>query len=197
MSLERTFLSAREALDGVGVPWALVGGLAVGVRTEPRFTRDVDLAVQVPDDAAAEDLLRELMGRGFRVSDLVEQTATGRLATARLLPAGTSYLVDLLFASSGIEEEVVRGADPLDVFSGIPAPVAGVAHLLALKVLARDDEHREQDRGDLRRLLRAAEPREMEEAGRLLELIQRRGYHRGKDLLGDLAAAVREFRVLS
>lgn len=24
--------------------WALVGGLAVSVRTEPRFTRDVDLA---------------------------------------------------------------------------------------------------------------------------------------------------------
>jgi len=33
---------------------ALVGGLAVSARTEPRFTRDLDVAVAVPDDAGAE-----------------------------------------------------------------------------------------------------------------------------------------------
>jgi hypothetical protein len=32
----------------------LVGGLAVSVRTEPRFTRDVDLVVAISDDHAAE-----------------------------------------------------------------------------------------------------------------------------------------------
>jgi hypothetical protein len=37
--------------------WALVGGLAVSVRTEPRFTRDVDLAVAVFDDNEAEALI--------------------------------------------------------------------------------------------------------------------------------------------
>jgi hypothetical protein len=36
---------------------ALVGGLAVSVRTEPRFTRDADLAVAVTDDADAEALV--------------------------------------------------------------------------------------------------------------------------------------------
>ena len=35
--------------------WALVGGFAVSVRAEPRFTRDV--AVAVPDDNAAEGLV--------------------------------------------------------------------------------------------------------------------------------------------
>jgi hypothetical protein len=33
-----------------------VGGLAVSSRCEPRFTRDLDLAVASPDDAAAEAL---------------------------------------------------------------------------------------------------------------------------------------------
>ena len=39
-------------LEGQGSAWALVGGLAVSARTEPRTTRDVDVAVTVPDDAA-------------------------------------------------------------------------------------------------------------------------------------------------
>ena len=39
-----------------GVGFALVGGLAVSVRTEPRFTRDVDVAVAVGSDSEAESL---------------------------------------------------------------------------------------------------------------------------------------------
>ena len=35
---------------------ALVGGLAVSARAEPRFTRDVDLAVAVVSDDEAERL---------------------------------------------------------------------------------------------------------------------------------------------
>jgi hypothetical protein len=34
----------------------LIGGLAVSVRAEPRFTRDIDLAVAVTDDRDAESL---------------------------------------------------------------------------------------------------------------------------------------------
>jgi hypothetical protein len=37
-------------------PFALVGGLAISVRGEVRFTRDVDIAVAVRDDADTEAL---------------------------------------------------------------------------------------------------------------------------------------------
>ena len=40
---------------------ALVGGIAMGARTEPRFTRDVDLAVAVNDDSEAERIVRALL----------------------------------------------------------------------------------------------------------------------------------------
>jgi len=40
--------------------WALVGGLAVSVRTEPRFTRDLNLAVAVSNDREAESILHNL-----------------------------------------------------------------------------------------------------------------------------------------
>lgn len=37
--------------------WALVDGFAVSARAEPRCTRDVDVAVAVPDDSTAEGLV--------------------------------------------------------------------------------------------------------------------------------------------
>ena len=45
-------------LEEAGKPWALVGGLAVSVRVEPRTTRDVDVAVAVAGDSEAEALVR-------------------------------------------------------------------------------------------------------------------------------------------
>lgn len=72
-------------LDGQGSAWALVGGLAVSARTEPRTTRDVDVAVAVPDDAA-EAMIWSLTRVGYTVAGPVEQTDTQRLATVRLHP---------------------------------------------------------------------------------------------------------------
>jgi hypothetical protein len=48
-------------------PFALVGGLAVSVRVEPRFTRDIDLAVAVANDANASPSALAL-GRPPRVN---------------------------------------------------------------------------------------------------------------------------------
>ena len=84
-------------LAGIGAGHAVVGGLAVSVRTEPRFTRDVDLAVAVADDAMAEAVIGELLQRGYRSLAMVEHEATGRLATARLTsPVDDGIVVDLL-----------------------------------------------------------------------------------------------------
>jgi hypothetical protein len=169
--------------------WALVGGLAVSARVEPRFTRDADVVVAVTDDRDAETLVRELQGAGYRALALVEQEATARLATIRLSPPGegdTGAVVDLLFASSGIEPEVVAGAEPLDVMPGLTVPVASSGHLIALKVLSRDDRSRPLDRADLVGLLRLADDGAVDTARRALGLIAARGYHRGRDLQVEL-----------
>lgn len=47
LRLTQALRHASEELSAVGVPWALVGRLAVAVRAEPRFTRDIDLALAV------------------------------------------------------------------------------------------------------------------------------------------------------
>lgn len=182
-------------LDAAGFGWALLGGLAVSVRTEPRFTRDIDLAVSVIDDAAAESLVRELTSAGYRALVVIEQEATGRLATVRLaMPGGAdeAIVADLLFASSGIENEIVDTAEPIEVFPGVIAPVARSGHLLALKVLARDDRTRPQDVVDARSLLTVMSPEELERARVALELIGTRGYDRQRDLGQALANLIEE-----
>jgi predicted nucleotidyltransferase len=178
-------------LGELGARWAVVGALAVSARAEPRFTRDIDLAAAVDDDADAERLVHRLLDRRYRVSTLVEQEGTGRLATVRLVPPGEEgdgVVVDVLFASAGIEPEVVAAADWIEVFPGLTLPVATTAHLVALKVLARDDRTRPQDRADLVALLSAATPADLEQARTALALITARGYHRGKDLQAELDA---------
>jgi predicted nucleotidyltransferase len=176
--------------------FALIGGLAVSVRTEPRLTRDADLAVPVDGDADAEALVRALQGRGWRVLAAIEQEATRRLATVRLAIGGEAIsgaVIDLLFASSGIEPEIVDAADTIDVVPGFRVPVARLGHLIALKVLARDDRTRPQDRVDLAALLMHADAEALREARESLETIVSRGFNRGRDLVAALGGAVEEF----
>lgn len=191
--LALTLADLGQLLDAAGHRWALLGGLAVSVRTEPRFTRDVDLAVAVTDDRQAEALVRRLTSRGYRALVVVEQEAAGRLATVRLAPPGASddaIVADLLFASSGIEVEIAQAAEPLEVFPGVVAPVARSGHLLALKVLARDDVNRPQDLVDARALLTNMPADELLRARQALELITQRGYNRHRDLTRALTSLV-------
>ena len=190
--LEQVAADAKQALERLGFEWAMIGGLAVSAQSEPRFTRDVDLAVAVADDHEAEALVRELQQTGYRVLMVLEQETNGRLATIRFQPPGGDQhgvILDLLFASSGIEPEIVRSASLIEVFPEIELPVAGVGELLALKVLARDDERRPQDIIDIRALLRSATQEDLAVTRRSLELIMERGYHRNRDLLAEFERA--------
>jgi len=106
-----------------GVEFAVVGGLAASAQGEARFTRDIDLAVSVVDDEQAETLLFRLSNRGYVVITTVEQEATRRLATARLRHKN-GVVCDLVFATWGVEAEVVKTATMVDVFSEFEVPTA-------------------------------------------------------------------------
>jgi hypothetical protein len=175
-----TDAAARAAADlaGLGAAFALVGGLAVSVWGEPRYTRDVDLAVGVDVDEEAERLVRALSARNYEIVTLIEQTKTNRLATARLRRAeDRSVFIDLLFASSGIERELAAAAVRID-----DIPVGPVGHLLALKVLS-ESERRLQDRIDIQELAKVATAEDWHTAEAMVRLIKERGFHRGRALL--------------
>jgi hypothetical protein len=95
--------------------------------------------------------------------------------------------VDLLTASSGIEAEIVADADEVEIVDGVRAPVAATGHLMALKLLSVAPG-RETDVVDLRALARIADDREWSRAAVAVALITERGYHRGRDLIADLAS---------
>jgi predicted nucleotidyltransferase len=185
--------AVADILGSADRRWALVGALAVSARTEPRFTRDVDVAVAIADDADAEAVVRQFSAQGYSVFSIVEQAAMKRLATARLSrqpPAGeASVIVDLLFASSGIEPEVAQQAESIAILAAIEVPVARTGHLLALKVLSRSPE-RPQDSADITALMQVLDAVERARAIDAARLIAARGFARGKSLEAEVAALV-------
>lgn len=191
-SLEAALRRIHTDLTEAQVSFALVGGLAVSARTEPRFTRDADLAVALANDAEAEALVHSLRARDYGIEAVVEQEAVGRLATVRLTLSHVAQapVIDLLFASSGIEPEIVADAEPLDLLPSLRIGVARTGHLIALKILSRDDVTRPQDLVDLRALLRIAADAELVRARQALTLIAARGYDRGRDLMTEMTSVV-------
>ncbi len=183
--LNQALRLAAADLNRQDLRWALVGGFAVSARAEPRFTRDIDIAVAVSSDTIAERVVRSLLANGYHLLASIEQEATARLATVRLMRSPNNedeVVIDLLFASSGIEPEIAEAAEVMEILPGISLPVATAGHLIALKLLARDDRSRPQDQMDLLALYASATQEDLQMAREAITLIAQRGYDRGRDL---------------
>ena len=95
--------------------------------------------------------------------------------------------VDLLFASSGLEPEIVSRASTF-VFPGVgEIAVAEPEELLAMKVLSMT-ERRLQDRIDAQRLIACNPELDLERVRDNLQLITERGFDRGENLEAKLEA---------
>lgn len=181
VGLQKVLIRLETDARALNLHWALIGGLAVSARAEPRTTQDLDVAVAVGGDREAERVTADFQARGYTLDSVLEHLHSGRLATVRLLAPGQrpgGYIVDLLFASSGVEPEIVAMAESLEVLPGLDVPVATVGHLLALKVLAS----RAKDLDDIERLMNVATAVDLETARETLTLIVERGYARDKDV---------------
>ncbi len=189
-TVEQQLRQATNDVAEVGARFAVVGGLAVSARAEPRMTRDADLAIAVRDDDEAERIVLAMQARGYSVLAAVEQNATGRLSTVRLGSEGFA-ITDLLFASSGIEPEIVERATELSVIPGLVLPVASVGDLIAMKLLVRDDRRRPADADDLRALREVATEEDWKVARRAVALIEFRGFARERDLVDRLDTLIR------
>lgn len=185
-SIEHALAGAIASLRQANRRFALVGGLAVSVRAEVRFTRDVDLAVQVKNDADAEALIFGLKADGYQPVASVEHEERHRLSTIRLL-SPWNVKVDLLFASCGIEAEIVERATAVQLPEAGDVPIAEAEELLAMKVLSMTDR-RLQDRIDAQQLIACNPTLDLARVRENLRNIRERGYDRGEDLDGKLAA---------
>ena len=178
-TIVETLKTLANQLNEQSVEWALIGGLAVSARCEPRTTRDVDVVVSVADDDQAEGLVHALGQRGLTIQAVIEQRRANRLSTARMELTKTRVFVDLLFASSGIEKDIAHEADQLEIVPGLTLPVARIGHLVTLKLLARDDRTRPQDWDDLKSLLKEADEDDLNLARRAVQKVEASAYSRG------------------
>ena len=133
---------------------------------------DAGVAVSVANDGEAEALIRELHAVGYHVA------APG---ACRSIPEGRHGFAGVPRASGGL------GGPRLG------PPCWRVGDLIALKILARDDERRPQDRVDLHALRVKADAATWDLARTALTLITERRFNRGRDLL----AALEQLRATS
>jgi len=146
----RVMGAARElaaALAGATISYALIGGLAVGVRSRPRATRDVDILIQVPQ-IRLPGLLRELTDRGFTIDEsrVIEQYVRHHLAFFEYQGVRIDWLKPLV----PCYQHVLESANTTETM-GCSIRVASGEGLILLKLIAA----RTQDYADIETLLAA------------------------------------------
>lgn len=148
-TFQRVLRDVGSALDGEGVSWMLVGGLAVGAWTEPRATKDCDLAVSVPADPGPLEAALRRAGLIVARGDLSRATEGGSVRLHLDREDQPALIVDLLCAGTAFEREALARRRTLDVL-GVRMYVVGPDDLVIYKLIAG----RPQDLADVDRLLR-------------------------------------------
>jgi Nucleotidyl transferase AbiEii toxin, Type IV TA system len=141
-----------QLLDREGVPYALIGGVAVQLHSEePRTTLDIDLAVPTYADIPRQALL----DAGFDHTGRHEHSDKWRAPGSAPLKQRTA--VQFSAEDEGLAD-AVEHASVVDLGGGVRLRVASVADLIVLKLAAavepaRRPSKREHDVADVLALL--------------------------------------------
>lgn len=120
-------------LSALGVPYVIIGGMAVQRWGEPRFTLDVDVTVAAPPDDP-ERLVRALVERfSSRIEDPI---AFARQSRVVLVRASNGCPVDISLALPGYEDEVMRRAVDYELEPGKVVKLCSAEDLIIHKAVA-------------------------------------------------------------
>jgi predicted nucleotidyltransferase len=132
--LNATLHDIAEFLKVQGIAFALIGGLAVAVRGEPRSTLDVDIIIDCDVEQGLQ-LVTQLNASKFRpLFEGVEQV----VKTGLLLPIvhrEFGIKVDIALGMSGFEQEAIRQST-ITVIGATNIPVVRSEYLIVMKQLA-------------------------------------------------------------
>jgi hypothetical protein len=138
---------ATAAMERHSVSYALIGGIAASFRSQPRFTKDIDFLVEVPQ-VVLPRLLDDLQPRGFEfdtVATIAEWTQH-HMVTLSYQGIRIDWLKPLIPAYRHIIE---RATD--ETWLSRRIRVASAEGLILLKLLA----YRTQDQVDIENLVAA------------------------------------------
>jgi len=146
-ALESALTDVVGVLGRAGVPYALIGGLATGFRSRPRYTQDIDLIVDIAQ-VALPSVLEALGGLGFEFDQrqVIEEFTRHHMAVLWRDGVRVDWLKPLLPAYRHVLERSRMESAP-----GGPIRVATAEGLILLKLLA----FRLQDQTDVEALVAA------------------------------------------
>lgn len=116
-SIEEAALAFDRAMDGCGVPYVVVGGVAVMAWGRPRATRDIDVLVDLSEDDV-EAFVAAVEGEGFSVDRHALEMAFKDPAHVTVFDEDSEVHVDLNLARSPLEREEVAAAVTLEFEMG-------------------------------------------------------------------------------
>ena len=139
--------SLTEWLKHQGVPYAIIGGVAVGLVTQPRATHDID-AVAWLDLADLPIVLNNAADFGFNSRLADPQSFAEQTRMLLLIHSETGLHVDISCGALPFEQEMIERALEIKLES-LLLRVASPEDLLISKILA----HRGKDLIDVENLL--------------------------------------------
>ena len=154
MNLFNEFFSIISLFNGLGVRYAVVGGIALAFHAKPRFTRDIVFLVH-QDDLS---LLETAMGRsGYEETAEPWIFPNTPLILHRFLKVvgEDEFIIDVLVANTDEHFKIIRNANLAESTIGM-VPVASKRDIIWLKRLRNSD----QDRVDISELEENDEDRE-------------------------------------
>ena len=139
------FLELLRVFAKHKVAYAVIGGYAVGIHAEPRYTKDLDILI-VPEKKNAKALLAALSEFGAPISNLsVDELATPGLLYVFGIPP---LRVDILNRIVGVNvKTLIKRAKKIKI-ADTSLKVVAIAELIMLKKLAG----RKQDLADIEKL---------------------------------------------
>ena len=136
-----------QALNDRGIAYALIGGVALGFRSRPRYTEDLDFILNIPQ-IALPGLLEELQTRGFKF-DLQRVLVQWRQDQMTVLDYD-GVRIDWLRPALPLYQHVIDQARP-EPWLGTTMRIAAPEGLILTKLIA----NRAQDLADIEALVAA------------------------------------------
>ena len=151
MKINSDFRDLLRSLNAAGVRYLIVGGYAVMVHTEPRYTKDLHIWIEPVLDNA-RFLMAALAAFGAPVGAVAESDFTEAEVFFQI--GIDPVRIDILTSVTGLEFGSAWARRVTVDFGGVQAPVLSREDLIAAKIASG----RPQDRRDAKRLRRDSGP---------------------------------------
>ncbi|MEX1233190.1 MAG: nucleotidyl transferase AbiEii/AbiGii toxin family protein [Planctomycetaceae bacterium] len=146
MNLFDEFFAITEQLETRGVPYALIGGIALAFHDVPRFTRDIDLLIR-PADVDRVKHIFETLGYFESAEPWTFQKTNATLYRFMKTEQQDHLLVDVVAGHESRHHEIIDRVVVDESRSG-PVRIARKEDIIWLKRFRNSD----QDQVDIKRL---------------------------------------------